>query len=334
VSNHGTQRRRYVLEPVTLSAAMRDRATPPIQVHAPRRRDPTRTVLLRKQFERAAVERFRLLAEAILQQVDDADGFGLEPAGLKAASVREVLKINRPRFDFPRTDEKVAAFMRWLRAEQRQKILGVAEGVPMERAARSSWANVYIETAYQKGIADAGARLRAAGAKVADSWVAGAFNRPLHADRIGLIYTRVFSELEDVTEEMDRQISGVLARGLAEGKNPRELARIIVDRVEKIGEARARVIARTEVVAAHAEATLNAYDEAGVEGVELEAEWLTAGDELVCPLCEELEGRVFELDEARNMLPRHPNCRCAWRPKIIGGSGVVLNWVTRSTGHA
>ena len=44
------------------------------------------------------------------------------------------------------------------------------------------------------------------------------------------------------------------------------------------------------------------------------AEWSTAGDDRVCPLCGPLEGSVMTVKEARGLLPRHPNCRCAWIP--------------------
>ena len=284
-----------------------------------RRRDPTKTALLRKQFENDLVHRFRELARKITEQIVALDGFALSdpPAGLKS---------NRKAFDFPRSIEKRAAFMRWLRDAERRGILEVSEGVPISKAASTAWTNVYVESAYQKGIADAGARLRAGGAKVGNSWVSGAFNRPIHADRLGQLYTRTFSDLKNVTDVMDGQISRVLAQGLVEGRGPREIARALVDRVEKIGITRARVIARTEVIAAHADATLNAYDEAGVAGVDVEAEWSTTGDDRVCPECQALEGRVFSVDEARNMLPAHPNCRCAWRPKVVGGTGLVLMW--------
>lgn len=351
--------RRWHLEVAALSPLMLDPTSAPITVRArARSADPTRTRMIRQAFEAEVLRRFRELIDLIEQQVVELDGFGLEPSGLKAAAhvspaagpetlraVHEMalavhkstvgaqLTVHRPRFDFPRSDQKVAAFMQWLKDAQRARILGVSEGVPLERAAASAWTSKYIESAYQRGIAETGAKLRAAGADVAPEWVSRAFNRPIHADRVGLIYTRVFSELRDVTEVMDEQISSVLARGLAEGRNPLEIARTLRDRVEKIGITRARTIARTEVIAAHAEATLNGFEEAGIAGVEVEAEWLTAGDDKVCPLCEELEGRVFSLDEARNMLPRHPNCRCAWRPKVIAASGVTLNWVARRPRH-
>lgn len=288
-----------------------------VTVNAARRPDPSKTAGTVAQFEAEIRRRFARLIARIRHEVVAEDGFGLEV---------NALHVHRPRYDFPRSDQKVAAFMRWLRTAQREEILSIREGVPVRRAARTAWTNVYVESAYQKGIADAGAKLRAGGAEVADSWVSGAFNRPIHADRIGQIYTRTFTELDGVTKAMDRQLSAVLAQGLAEGRGPQRIARLLTDRVEKIGITRARLIARTEVMAAHADATLNAYEEAGVEGVEVEAEWITARDDAVCPKCEELEGRVFSLAEARNMLPLHPNCRCAWLPKVIAAAGVTLNW--------
>ena len=74
------------------------------------------------------------------------------------------------------------------------------------------------------------------------------------------------------------------------------------------------MIARTEVIAAHAEGQLDAYSVLGVKQVKVQAEWLTAGDDLVCPLCADLDGEVMSIDEARGLIPRHPLCRCAWKP--------------------
>jgi SPP1 gp7 family putative phage head morphogenesis protein len=123
---------------------------------------------------------------------------------------------------------------------------------------------------------------------------------------------------------MDQQISGVLANGLAQGKGPMQIARDINNRVDKIGITRARVIARTETINAHAEATLNSYEEAGVEGVEVEAEFTTSGDNAVCPECDALSGKVFTLTEARGVIPVHPQCRCSWTNKVVNGTGIEL----------
>ena len=264
-----------------------------LHTHAALRTDPTRTTTLRKQFEAEFYKRFRRLKGRIRDEIDKQDGFGL--------------KANRGRFDFPRSDQKVAGFMEWLREAQREELIGVSPGTPVDRAAQQVWASTYIESAYRKGIQQAGSRMRAEGATVAPEWIDRAFNRPIHADRLGLAFTRAYNELEGITEAMDQQISRELAQGLADGINPRDIARNLNNRVDKIGITRARTLARTEVVSAHAEASLNSYEEAGIEGVEVEAEFSTAGDDRVCAECEALEGQTFSLDDARGMIPLHPN---------------------------
>lgn len=206
-----------------------------VRIHArsPRRSiDPTHTTTLRERFMRDVARRYDRLAKAILQLIVDDDVFGLEPVEFER--VGNVLRVNRPRreFAFGTTHEKVASFMEWLRQQEINEAITIVEGTPIERAARSAWTSVYVESAYQKGIADAGRNLRGAGAKVERSWIDTAFNRPIHADRLGIAYTRTFEELVGITAEMDRQISAVLAQGLAEGRGPMDIARRLIDRVE------------------------------------------------------------------------------------------------------
>ena len=60
----------------------------------------------------------------------------------------------------------------------------------------------------------------------------------------------------------------------------------------------------------------DAYEEAGIKGVKAKVEWVTAGDDRVCEECAGLEAEVFTLDQARGLIPLHPNCRCAWIPVV------------------
>lgn len=278
------------------------------------RQDPTGTTGLRKRFESEMVRRFRKLRTLIVRSLVENDALGLRAVTDAAIPKRE--------FQFARTPEKVNLFMAWLREQQAIEVLGITPGAQMVSASQA-WTATYIESAYQKGIRDAGNKLRKAGAQVASSWIEEAFSRPIHADRAGLAFTRTFSELEGVTQAMDQQISRVLAEGLAQGKNPLAIARDITNRVEKIGVTRARMIARTETIAAHAEATLNSYEEAGIMGVDVEAEVLiTLG---ACPICVGLsQNGPYTMNEARGMIPAHPNCRCSLTPVVTNGSGIQL----------
>lgn len=271
--------------------------------------DPTRSIVLRRAFEADVKRRLRKLKQDIVQLVYRNDAFGLSPSVNVAIPGKNA-------FRFLRSDNKVGAFMDWLTEAESEGILETSKGTSVTSVGSGAWTDTYIETAYKKGVAASGSKLKQQGFEISDTYVTSAFNRPVHADRAGLSFTRAFSELEGITAAMDQQISRVLAQGLAEGKGPRQLARELVDRVDKIGVARARMMARTEVVAAHADAALNSYREAGLEGVTAEVEFATAGDNQVCSTCEALDEQVFSLAEAQGMIPVHPNCRCSWLPVV------------------
>jgi hypothetical protein len=203
-----------------------------LHTHAAQRYDPTRTTILRRRFEGEAARRFRWLKGRINEAVIAQDGFGL--------------KTNRGEFDFPRSAEKVSAFMDWLQSQVNAGLLEVRQGEPLSRAAERAWSSVYVRSAYQRGMAQSAAKLRAEGVDVAPEWITEAFTRPFHVDRVGLAYTRTFEDLIGITKAMSTQISRELASGLAEGKGPMEIARRMNNRVDKIGITRARMLARTE----------------------------------------------------------------------------------------
>lgn len=282
-----------------------------LTANAARRYDPTRTTTLRQQFEADLARRFRALARKIREEVGRGDGFGL--------------KANDGRFDFPRTDMKIAAFMDWLQSEVNAGVLEVRTGQMMGRAGQNAWSNVYVRSAYQKGMAQSAARMRAEGAEVAPEWVTDAFTRPFHVDRVALAYTRTFNDLKGITDVMGNQIGRVLAEGLARGIGPMDIARDMADRVEKIGVTRARMLARTEVIRSHADASLNVYEQAGADGINIEAEVSTAQDGKVCEICKALaDNGPYTLEKARGMLPAHPNCRCAMIPVLQNPRDVRL----------
>jgi len=290
---------------------------------AARRLDPTGTTSIRKRFEADLVRRFKRLRRLIVEAVGENDALGLAPKNRLQVRLGDQAPPKNA-FSFARSDQKVQLFMEWLREEQARGILEIQQGASIESAAANAWTNVYIDSAYRKGIRDAGRKLKEGGATVAESWTESFFNRPIHADRVGLIYTRTFSDLKGITDVMDAQISRVLAEGIANGQGPMQIAREMANRVDKIGITRARVIARTETIKAHADATLNAYTEAGIEGVEVEAEFTTAGDSSVCDECSALEGRTFSIAESRGIIPVHPNCRCSWNPRVVEDTGIEL----------
>lgn len=281
--------------------------------------DPTRTIALRRRFSQAMAARFIEVRRAVREAIVDYDVLGLTDRRFPithAGPAQYVIPVpGFKAYDFPRSERKVDEFMAWLNEWSKREVLGDQAWEVFRRTGRyggatDRWTDYYVRTAYQRGIARGRNELKKTGLEVSGT-VDQAFNQAFHVDRVGLLYTRTFTDLAGVTDVMAQQMSRVLAQGIAEGRNPRQMARHLTDRVNKIGITRARTIARTEVIRAHAEAALTEYEYAGVEQVALRVEWTTAGFN-VCPVCSDMARRgPYEIREIRGMIPAHPNCRCA-----------------------
>lgn len=298
-----------------------------LRANAETRKDPTKTRTIVKKFEADLVRRFKAVRRDIVTAIVDHDVFGIQP-NKTVIVTRSDLATNLappPRaFAFGSNPEKINAFMNWLRQQEDNQILEVTSGTPVRSAANNAWTNTYIRSAYDKGTRNAGTNIRQQGGKISDRYIAASFTRPIHADAAGIVFTRAFTDLHQITEVMDSQISRVLSNGIISGKGAKQLAKDITNRVDKIGITRARVLARTEVIAAQAEATLNLYAEAGIEGVEVLAEFSTAGDDDVCPICEALEGKIYKIEDSHGVIPVHPNCRCTFLPIIPDAEAIDI----------
>ncbi len=267
--------------------------------------DSTYTVQVRKQYAAAMYKRFNRLRGLIRKTIEKNDAFRLRQ------NVRAVRQ-----FAYTRDEEKAEAFMRWLHDAQDNEVLEVLQYSNGHVVGRNPWQNTYIRRSYKKGIKFADRELRKKGVQipygVTEEDLRTIFNKAIHADRVGLLYTRNFKELQGITEAMDQQISRELANGMAQGWNPRKMADAINDRVSKIGITRARTLARTEVIRAHAEATVTRYKEYGVQKVE----WIWGGGPCPSHVCEDREAHEpWKLDDAP-MPPAHPNCSCTLAPVI------------------
>lgn len=308
---------------------------------------PTKTKTIQDDYSAEMYKRFRRVKGLVRETVAENDALGLgDSTPSRTALDANDLEVNesdpdwwfeyvaerragllsanaRPRddFNFPDDDQKIDEFLEWLQGVEDDEVLEVTRRGGRV-AGREAWQNIYVRRSYAKGVEFADARLREQGLTVPKEELAQMFNKPIHADALGILYTRNFQELKGITNAMDQEISRVLTQGFAEGHNPRKMARAINDRVDKIGLTRARTLARTETINAHSESTLNRYAELLGEDAKVTGavEYSTAGDSRVCPLCAGLEGETYSLDEARGVIPLHPNCRCAWLPVVQRGS--------------
>lgn len=282
-----------------------------------RLRDPAQVLLGQKAFEREMVKKFKRIQRLIHDLIGTRNALDL-PTSPKTNAAGD--------FAFKTSGQKVSAFMDWLQDEIDKDILEVRRGEKLISSSRGRWSDLYIGSSYKKGVSQAIAQLKKAKVKAAytmdKSYIDTVLLTPIHADKVGLLFTRTFNELKGITSAMSQGISRSLAESLAEGRDPFQAARILEKRVDDIGIVRARMLARTEFMRAQHVATINTYREAGIEGVTVQAEWITADDDKVCTECEELSQnsdgspKVYTLDEIEPLIPVHPNCRCAAIPVI------------------
>lgn len=116
------------------------------------------------------------------------------------------------------------------------------------------------------------------------------------------------------------------AAWVASGEHIDVLAR---DLAPMFGPVRAEAIAVTEVTRMYAEGNLLSWRLSGVvDG----AIWMTAEDDLVCPICKPLDGQVADsLVEVRFLdhvggPPAHVRCRC-WLTPLVSKSKMLLKLI-------
>lgn len=113
--------------------------------------------------------------------------------------------------------------------------------------------------------------------------------------------------LWDNQDALRSELNRLLNRGIVQGKNPRELARELRNNFESSVYNAERLL-RTEMARVQGDVAKNSFEQAGIE----KYTWITEPDG--CPLCQDLDGGVFDLKDAEvgvNYIPRHPHCKCS-----------------------
>lgn len=286
----------------------------------PLKSDPTKTSTIRLRCLRDLRSRFMRLKAALRKLIVEEDAFGLKekksPLALNLRLERELdleslsqgVIVYNDRWRFETNDQKLKSFKTWFRQQVETNVLEV------DSHTGKPWLAEYVESTYKKGVlksyadvnkaALGSSKIKYEGGK--EQFLRDSFAQPEAVSKIRLIYTRSFDQLEGITSKMGGDMSRVLADGLANGLAPDEVAKNLVDTID-ISQSRAETLARTEMIHAHAEGQLDSFEKLGVEDVGVEAEFLTAGDDLVCPICAELEGQTYSTEDARGVIPVHPN---------------------------
>lgn len=275
---------------------------------------------MRRRASRELQRRISRLASKIWKLLYIEDAFGLKPNNLLRNE-----EVSNTRWKFLTSEKQVEAFGRWIQTQVDEELLD------MSKPASERYWDAYIQQGFKKGAGRAFDDTRKPGKYgrdmkklvhyegTKDEFMRSAFAQPETVTKLRLLVARNFSELDGLSKRTGNQLQRILADGLVRGEGPAAIARRMRD---SLGTTRrqAETIARTELTRAHAEGQLTAMEELGVEEIGVMVEWSTAGDDRVCPACSSLEGVVLKIQEAKGLIPRHPNCRCAFIPANVGES--------------
>jgi SPP1 gp7 family putative phage head morphogenesis protein len=291
--------------------------------------DPTRTTTLRNRAVRKGNSLFNELISEIKEAVVKEDVFALnQPKVFQTPGNRA--------YEFRSSSEKIQEFLKWIQERVDAGLLSIGGGPVF---GEFLWLNLYIYDTYKRAVMRARTEMIRAGYNVPSIVTTGGIDftvgAPYHTERIALLFTRNFNELKGITDAMAHQISRVLSQGFLDGDNPITIARKLVAVINGIGLGdlgitdilgrfipamrRAEILARTEIIRAYHKAAMAEYKQWAVDGLQVVAEFVTAGDEAVCPICAGLEGQIYTLEEAENLIPVHPQCRCIVIPIVKGG---------------
>lgn len=123
-----------------------------------------------------------------------------------------------------------------------------------------------------------------------------------------------FDLITNINTDLANHIRAEIFAGIAAGEGMPEVAQRILAATDNSltgktlsARQRAMMIARTETARAMTQGRLQSYANYGVREVKI----LTAGDENVCAICREAETKIFKIEEAGNLVPFHPLCRCS-----------------------
>lgn len=304
-------------------------------------RDPTNTSGLRRDLLEDIRRRFRQLKTEIRRKI----GYRNDALHLMESAPGGLLTSNddRDRFTFTTRKELLRKFTRWLRAKINEEVLEPASGQEVREGRH--WLASYIRAGAERGYQTATGRLMQKGVSVENRDVDVVFNLPVHRRQLQQLYTRTFGNLTDITDDLADEIRDELTRGLADGDNPREMARRLTERVDKIRRTRAETLARTEIIHSHTSEAITRYREAGDDIGLRHTGRMTARDLDVCAFCRKTSDEVYTLDEFESTAvlfrgqtyrlasPSHPNCRCSPVPEIGVDEGSLTPLAERVPGR-
>lgn len=197
--------------------------------------DPTNTGKLRAKFRSALRHRWNQLRELVKEMLIAKDLLALKSGGL--------MQVHAPAITG--AGSKLDVFQRWLD-------LALSNAVLQKDGA---FMRGYLSEGY------------AAGVRHAQGLAKTDRTHPLAGHREAALSTLARIELEGIIEAVSQQSLRAVSQGLLTNSKPQAIARQVLNIIEKVGVNRANAMVELLVIRAHAEASLDIYEAAGVKSI-------------------------------------------------------------------
>lgn len=271
--------------------------------------DPTGTAVLRRSFQAEGNRRINSLRSLTHRMLVEHDL-------MKARNDPLAAMLPHPGYHLP-------AFTEWFGRMVSENMLG------------QNWWEKFLQRAYQSGVVTGGKLTRSS---------------PPHSPApVPAVYRELAArEFAGIAGAVVQQVTRHAAAAALAKRRPLPLYQRVLPVLKKVGGARIKLAANSMTVQLHNAGRLAQFRAAGVRRVSVDAERLeparpsrfllqyikhdhahvhdqdeeeelmevvTAGDDKVCIVCEEIAmGGPYALDLAEALIPAHPNCRCALVP--------------------
>ena len=228
-----------------------------------------------------------------------------------------------PRTIYALTAEELAAVTFALREAFDRWIEAVAEG-----RYRTHWFAQFDAEAAQLGLAQSAANLTALSATYAASRdIAGALMSRGFQNRVAMAQIKSYEHWSGLAAQEKSVLSQIIGRGIADGKNPRVVAKEIAERMD-VSRSRAEQYAQTDITDTLRMARLDERDWA-VEnlGMDIGLLWKSALIPTTRPHHAARNGRTYTSAEVRDFYSRDGNiyrCHCSVTEVLLDDDGRPL----------
>lgn len=199
--------------------------------------DPTNTGKLRRKFRAAMRQRWNQMRVLTREMLKERDLLALKSGGL--------MQVHAPAITG--AGSKIDVFQRWFD-------LALGNAVLQKDG---SWMRLFLTEAYTVGT------------QFGQLQAKTQLSHQLAVHRQDALVTLARVELEGVIEAVSQQSVRAVAEALLVSANPMQVVRRVMNVIEKIGVSRSNAMIELLVVRAHAEASLDVYEVAGLKAVGL-----------------------------------------------------------------